>query len=219
MKEVEYFFLFFSFLPFLIFCTHCVRVLCFSFGHADEREVTKGGSSCVNPQSRRGVPTPEFVASSPLFLFLMKAFQSCVYTLYTHRGMSCNFHQWLAVYILGGSHSLPSLFSFFAYSPKFGRKMLQSTAWRDRRTLRESTRYDCDQVLCTILDATQQWFIIILLTIHDILRWWSMLVLGTKSRWKSTRFSSYFFLLFLLLFFLQLFILFIVLFYIQVLSD
>lgn len=101
---------------------------------------------------------------------------------------------------------------FLASSGRSWRKMLESRRpWRDWRTLRESTRYDCDRVL----SATQPWFIIILLTIHDMLRW-SMLVLEQqqqKSGWNLLFFLSPF------PFFLHLFILFIVFLYIQVPSG
>ncbi len=99
-------------------------------------EVTKGGSSCVNPQSRRGVPTPGFVATVSLFYFWWRRSKSCVYI---RRGMSCNFHQWLAGYILRGSHSF-SLSSPFLHFPFYLYFFFLASSGRSwRKMLREST--------------------------------------------------------------------------------
>jgi hypothetical protein len=67
MKEV-FSFLFFYSLHIVCVCVCVCIVLRLTVRTLGE--VTKGGSSCVNPQSRRGVPTPGFVATVSLSTLL-----------------------------------------------------------------------------------------------------------------------------------------------------
>ena len=105
----------FLFFFFFLYSLHIVCVYCYSLWPCGRGEVTKGGSSCVNPQSRRGVPTPGFVAS--LSSIFDEGVPKLYIYIYINRGMSCNFHQWLAGYILRGFHSfsLSSPFLIFSF--------------------------------------------------------------------------------------------------------
>lgn len=118
--------------------------------------------------------------------------------IYTHRGMSCNFHQWLAVYIFRSSFSLFISFLSFLFYFIFSLLDLGRRNWR--KMLRSAAVIDALLVNHLAVIATTQsptyrrtWFIIISLTIHDVLGIYVGWEERKKKRVASRPFSLCFF--------------------------
>lgn len=185
MKEVVYFsspsFLMYS----IYIYTHCMCVCILYSGWAvrTRRSDKRRKFLCQSSGPAGGANTtgswPALFFSSP-FLFSFFFVDDGVPELfvyiyiYTHRGMSCNFHQWLAVYIFRSSFSLFISFLSFLFYFIFSLLDLGRRNWR--KMLRSAAVIDALLVNHLAVIATTQsptyirtWFIIISLTIHDVL--------------------------------------------------